>query len=241
MESNFIKLHRKMLYWEWYKDNNTKILFLHFLLNASLIDIKWKGIDIKRGQFITSLSELSKEINLSSMQVRVAIEKLKTSKEIEVKTTNKYTIISICKFDYYNNNESKDTNQPEKSQKVENGNEKIENGNENENEGVGKKQEIPKKEKREINVPKPTFEEFKDYAEQKAKENNLDLDVVKVKLKYEAWKTAKWVNGNGRRIKSWRASLLNTLKYLEKDKNFTEKKKDFDTWVDNQDFENYKF
>ena len=49
----WIKLHRKILDWEWYDDINTKVLFLHLLLTANHEEQKWRGKIIERGQLIT--------------------------------------------------------------------------------------------------------------------------------------------------------------------------------------------
>ena len=41
--AGYIKLHRKLLEWEWYSDTNVKIVFLHCLLMANHDDTKWRG------------------------------------------------------------------------------------------------------------------------------------------------------------------------------------------------------
>lgn len=97
----WIKLYRKIINWEWYKDNNTKIVFLHLLLTANHREKKWNGITIKRGQKLTSLRNLSKECNLSIQQVRTALNKLQTSNEIKVKTSNNNTLITINNYSNY--------------------------------------------------------------------------------------------------------------------------------------------
>ena len=51
-DTEYIKLFRKMLNWEWYTDVNTKVLFLHCLLKANWKDGSWHGHKYKRGQFI---------------------------------------------------------------------------------------------------------------------------------------------------------------------------------------------
>lgn len=97
----YIKLHRTILDWEWYKDTNTKILFIHLLLNACFDRCKFMGIYMKRGQYITSLSRLSNSLGLTSRQLRTSITKLKNTKEIDVKTTNKFTLFTILNYENY--------------------------------------------------------------------------------------------------------------------------------------------
>ncbi len=49
MQNGWIKIHRKILDWEWYSDLNVRVVFLHLLLKANHDDKKWMGMDIKRG------------------------------------------------------------------------------------------------------------------------------------------------------------------------------------------------
>jgi hypothetical protein len=97
----YIKLHRTILDWEWYKDTNTKILFIHLLLNACFDRCKFMGVYMLRGQYITSMSRLSNELGLTSRQLRTAISRLKKTKEINVKTTNKFTLFTVCNYENY--------------------------------------------------------------------------------------------------------------------------------------------
>lgn len=103
--NGFIKLHRSITQWEWYKDQNVKDVFLHLLLMANHEDTKWQGIVIKRGQRITSLNHIATEVgSLSVQQVRTALNKLKSTHEITSETTNEYTIITITSYDTYQAN-----------------------------------------------------------------------------------------------------------------------------------------
>lgn len=97
----FIFLHRKFLKWEWSSEPNMVALFIHILLSANYESKKWKGISIERGQFLTSLPSLSSAVGLSVQQVRTGLKRLVESGEITDNSTNKYRLITICKYDDY--------------------------------------------------------------------------------------------------------------------------------------------
>ena len=100
--NGYIKLHRSLLDWEWYKDSNVVRVFLHLLLKANHTDQRWKGNIIKRGELITSYEHLSQEIgDLSISQVRTALEKLKLTGEIASQSNNLFTAITINNYGTY--------------------------------------------------------------------------------------------------------------------------------------------
>ena len=102
-EKGYIKIYRSLLDWEWWSDDNVLKLYLYILLSANWRDKRWQGKEIKRGEFVTSIDKLSAGTNLTRQQVRTALEKLKSSGEIITQTQRgvKYTIIRVCKFDEY--------------------------------------------------------------------------------------------------------------------------------------------
>ena len=99
--SGFITLQRQLLEWEWYKDTKTKSLFIHCLLKANWEDKQWKGENIKRGQFITSINSLSSELNMSVKEIRNAIVKLEKTNEIIKKGANRFTLLTVVKYEFY--------------------------------------------------------------------------------------------------------------------------------------------
>lgn len=102
----YIRLDRKILDWEWYSDNNTKTIFIHCLLKANWKEAKFCGRVIERGSFVTSLPTLAHESGLSVRSVRTALEHLKTTGELTIKTTNKYSIITVSNYDYYQSDDN---------------------------------------------------------------------------------------------------------------------------------------
>ena len=97
----WIKLFRKFTEWEWYGDINTKTVFIHLLLIANFEEKRWMGRTIERGQAVIGLFSLSEELGLSIRQVRTALGKLESTGEITKKSTNKFTIVTICKYEKY--------------------------------------------------------------------------------------------------------------------------------------------
>ena len=103
----FIKLHRQITEWEWYQDVNTKSVFIHLLLNACYDECRFMGKSVERGQYITSLSRLSRDLNISIRQVRTAFSRLEKTGEIDTQSSNKSTLVTILNYDSYQIDESK--------------------------------------------------------------------------------------------------------------------------------------
>jgi hypothetical protein len=123
----WIKFHRKFINWEWYDDINTSRLFIHCLLKANHQDRKWRGITIKRSQFITSLNKLSDETGLTLQQVRTSINKLKKTKDLTSKPTNKYTLFTLDNYEKYQNNNTQVTTKKQTNNKQVTTNNNIKN------------------------------------------------------------------------------------------------------------------
>lgn len=107
----WVCLHRKFIKWEWYDDANTMRVFVHCLLRANHKDEKWRGISVKKGSFITSYQNLAKELKLTIKKVRTAIENLKSTGELAYHSTTKYSIITVIKWDDYQDKGKQDGSQ----------------------------------------------------------------------------------------------------------------------------------
>ena len=124
---NFIKIERKILKWEWWSDINTFRLFFYMLVSAYWKDGNYKGVEIKRGSFPSSISELSRETNLSTMEIRTALKHLQSTGEVTTnqqatnkqdntnltsnltsKKTNKFTVFTVVNYDLYQSDNKQD-------------------------------------------------------------------------------------------------------------------------------------
>jgi len=109
MNNGFITLHRKITEWEWYQDPNTFRLFIHLLLKANHAEMKWQGQVINRGQLITGRIKLSEELKISERSIRTSLDKLKKTKIITIKPTNRFSFITIINYSSYQDIDSKTT------------------------------------------------------------------------------------------------------------------------------------
>ncbi|WP_130736858.1 hypothetical protein [Flavobacterium sp. J27] len=75
---------------------------IHLLLKCNYTTKNWQGHIIYPGELITSIKNLSKELDLSENIIRNALKKLKTTKYILTQSTNKFTKIKITKSIIYN-------------------------------------------------------------------------------------------------------------------------------------------
>lgn len=106
MNQGWIKLHRALMDWEWYDDIITRGIFIHCLLRANHTDTNWRGIELKRGQFVTSLKHLAEENGISVQTLRTHLKRLKSTRELTIKSTNKNSIITVCKYESYQSEKS---------------------------------------------------------------------------------------------------------------------------------------
>jgi len=111
MDSNngFVVIQRKLLEWEWYHKSEMVHLFLHLILNANHEEKEWQGIKIKRGQLIVGRHKLSEDTGISERTIRTCINRLKSTNEITIESTNRFSLITVIEYDKY---QTKEKNRP---------------------------------------------------------------------------------------------------------------------------------
>jgi DNA-binding transcriptional regulator YhcF (GntR family) len=111
MKLGWIKLHRNIMDWEWYSDITTRGIFIHCLLRANHSNTKWRGIELEKGQFVTSYKKLAEENGVSLQTVRTHIKRLIKSGNLTIKTTNKFTIVTVCNYSVWQDSENENNTQ----------------------------------------------------------------------------------------------------------------------------------
>ena len=136
-QNGYIKLHRKLVDWEWYDSYPEFKLFLHLLLTVNHTETVWHGEKIQRGCRVTSLASLSVETGLSIQQIRTAIKHLKSTGEVTSVGRAKNTLFIVLNYDLYQGdktitNKQLTNNQPTtNTQLTTNNNDKNEKNNKN--------------------------------------------------------------------------------------------------------------
>jgi len=82
--------------------NDNRVINLKWVTRqGNLLSQNWKGTPIKRGQVLIGREKASKNTGLTESEIRTCIKKLLLTKEITSTSTNKNTLITICKYDVY--------------------------------------------------------------------------------------------------------------------------------------------
>ena len=201
--SGWVKLHRRLLEWEWYKSTNTKVVFIHLLLLANTNVSKYKGYTLSAGQLITSVSEISSATGLTIKQVRTSLNRLKMTNELAIKVTNKFSIITIANWENYQVYGTEEASKTASNRAV-NGQAK---GKQRASLIEEDKNIKTKEEKRDtvttsktIFIP-PTLEEVRKYCRQRS--STVDPDYF-----YEYFDTGSWVDSNGKKVKNWKQKII---------------------------------
>ena len=101
MNDGFVKIYRSLLDWEWYQDSNTMRVFLHLLLNANWEDSRYRGHFVPKGSLVCGRKKLAEDLGLSEQEIRTSINHLKSTNEITIKPTNRFSIVTIVNWEKF--------------------------------------------------------------------------------------------------------------------------------------------
>lgn len=132
--NGFVSLHRKIVEWEWYTDADTFRVFIHLLMMANYAPAKVRGIDVARGQHVTSTVRLVETLNMTFSRVRKSLKRLREGGEIIVENpSNRYSLVTIVKYDAYQLSEDELIKQKSSKEHSENNQTSTNNNNNNNN------------------------------------------------------------------------------------------------------------
>lgn len=101
LTGGYIKIHRKIVDWEWYHDPVVSRVFLHLLVTANYEPGRFEGHKIDVGQCVISLQKVAEILNVSKDSVNRALKKLEKSGELQRLPTAKFTIITLKNYTHY--------------------------------------------------------------------------------------------------------------------------------------------
>lgn len=191
---NYIKINRSILDWEWWNDINTCRLFIFLLLKANWKDGTWKGVEVKRGSYISTLEKLAYDTNLTKDETRTALKHLKKTKEITTQSTRKYTVFTVRNYDKYQNDTTLNPTQtPNKSHTIPTLIPHIE-----EYKYSKIKKETPNGVKKKFEPP--SVDDVRAYCNERG--NSVDPQTF-----IDFYTANGWVQGKGKPIRDWKAAV----------------------------------
>ena len=133
MSDEWITIRREVLNPERYESDNVFRLFLYFINHASTRPKTVKGVRLERGQLLVTRKAVCEATKMTERNYRTAIsilsdnqrttnERPTTDQRVTIKTTNKFSIITICCFDDYviNNDNNRPSERPTTDQRTTN-------------------------------------------------------------------------------------------------------------------------
>lgn len=212
MDNGWIKIYRSILKHWIFDDPSYFRAWIIMLMTVNYEEkktvINGQIIECKRGQSILSIESWVNIFGVSKKKGKWTYQKVRTffdlllsegmiTKENLIKTTR----ITICNYDSYQNVQQPLNNQITTKQQP----------NNNQITTTKERKEL-KKDKKYKNIDIPTFEIFMNYA----LENDMNINLNALELKYKSWVENGWNDGNNKPIKNWKSKLLNTIAYLPK-------------------------
>lgn len=105
MNSGYVKLWRKVKDSGWLRNHKLWVFWSYCLLTAThkpcTVIVGCQQVQLLPGQFIFGRKKAAEETRLSEREVRTCLSLLKKSENVTIKTTNKFSIITLVKWADY--------------------------------------------------------------------------------------------------------------------------------------------
>jgi len=184
-KKGYILLHRDILDHWVFQDPVTFKFFTYCLLKANFEDRTFvfnnKQIELKRGQLIFGRKAFSNRLDISEKILRRLVQNLVKDDILGQQTSTQYTVLTIKKYDDY---QIRANAGPTKGQRRANAGPHINT----------------LKELNTLDKAKPTLDQVKEFC----LKENLAIDA---EYYFNSQEAVGWVNKNGQKVKSWKASI----------------------------------
>jgi hypothetical protein len=94
-------------------DNNYRYLWLYLIeqcaFNDTVIDRYGFPVEVKRGQFFTSVRKISSDVGMGEKSVRTALRSFVNHDLIGLKTDTRWTQVTLCNYDVFQDDSKKRT------------------------------------------------------------------------------------------------------------------------------------
>jgi hypothetical protein len=206
-------LHRQLLESTISDNPNCFNVWVHLLLRAShkahQVTIGRQVVDLEIGQILFGRKKFSAQTGITENCVRSSLEILKTLKQITIKSTTKYSVITVSNWHLYQGKSPASSQQianrsPADNQQAatyNNGN----NGEKGNNKDIGAKAPAPKPK-----FIKPTPEEIHTYLLTKKIDDKAEAETI-----FDYYESKGWVVGKAP-MKSWKSAVNNWIKKYKK-------------------------
>jgi len=105
LEDGFILIYRDLINKPYFVDSKTVHLMLYLLLKANYkpkdVFIRGQIVKVKRGQLIFGRKAASEKTGLTEQEIRTRLQFLRNAEFLTSKTTNRFSLITICNYDHY--------------------------------------------------------------------------------------------------------------------------------------------
>lgn len=119
MQRGYVKLWRKSIEAGWLQNHKLWAFWCWCLIKASHKEfdmvVGCQQVHLMPGDFIFGRKAASKELKISEQTIRTLLDFLKTSRNLTIKTTNKFSVITIINWSAYQDKENEinqQVNQP---------------------------------------------------------------------------------------------------------------------------------
>lgn len=200
---SYIKLFRKLLKSPIFENEKALKVWIWCLLKATHTDreqlVGQQIVDLKKGDFVFGRKKASEELKMSESTVYKYIKLLEKLQMISVKSNNKFSVVSIEKWEEYQAKEQQENNKGTTKEQQSNTNKNVKNvKNVNKR---GKKVFSP-----------PSLQEIQKYIIEK----KLNVDANRF---YSYFTEGNWVDSKGNKVKNWKQKVITWSNHTYKTKN----------------------